>query len=89
MDRSGINGLIIVGRELSFRKATAQSSTRKFPAVEDEGDVYVIDEGCISTDISTDPWWMMDLGKLYSIQRIQIHSPENNDTRGRNDPVGT
>ena len=65
---------LLTGRELAFRKPTTLSTTL-------ESDI--IQDGCFSTQVSENPYWMVDLRYMYRIQRILIHFPSVESTRGK------
>jgi len=45
---------------------------------------YRMDSGkCSHTNPSTDPWWQVDLKRVYSLSRVRIHNRRDNDPEGR------
>ena len=76
------------GRELAFRMPSTQSSTYEESVGEHlANDGNIIDDDistCSATDISANPFWQVDLGRVYSILRIIIYNIEDLDTRGKN-----
>lgn len=74
------------GRELGFRKPSAQSSTFQdqktgaYKAVNGRAvDTDILQ--CSATQEADNPAWMVDLGMLYKIHRLVLHNLEINGTR--------
>ena len=76
------------GRELAFRMPSTQSSIYEESVGEHlANDGSIIDDAistCSATDISTNPFWQVDLGRVYSIFRIIIYNIDDLETRGKN-----
>ena len=75
-----------IGRELGFRKPSAQSSTLQSHITEafNALDGRAVDSDmlqCSVTKKTANPKWSVDLGMLYKIHRIVIHNLETDDTR--------
>ena len=80
------------GRELGFRKPSAQSSTFQdqktgaYKAVNGRAvDTDILQ--CSATQEADNPAWMVDLGMLYKIHRLVLHNLEINGTRGNCQPI--
>ena len=73
---SGLNN----ARNLALKKDTYQSSTwsdgnnpmTANKAVDGNRDVYLDSLSCTHTDGETDPFWIVDLGKVYRIGHVSI-----------------
>ena len=76
-----------LGRELGFRKPSAQSSTLQDHNTEAYNalDGRAVDNDmlqCSVTQLMENPTWAVDLGMLYKIHRLVLHNLNKNNTRG-------
>ena len=79
--------LIPTGRELAFRRPSLLSSIVESSYGPDKANDGTTSGGdilrCSFTQQTTDPMWQVDLGQMFTIYRIVIHSSEDDYIRSK------